>query len=97
MRIIAKRTLREFWEIYADAETPLKVWYKNISEAEWKSNNELKRQFKNASVVGNDRIVFNIKGNTYRLVIAVDYEKQIVWIKFIGYHKDYDKINVKTI
>ncbi len=97
MRIIAKRTLREFWEKYADAETPLKVWYKNISEAEWKNNNELKRQFKNVSIVGNDRLVFNIKGNTYRLVVAVDYEKQIVWIKFIGYHKDYNKINVKTI
>ena len=59
MRIIAKRTLREFLEKYADAETPLKVWYKNISEAEWKSSNELKRQFKNVSIVGNDRLVFN--------------------------------------
>lgn len=89
MRIIAKRTLREFWEKYVDAETPLKVWYKNIKESEWKNSNELKKQFKNASIVGNDRVVFNIKGNTYRLVVAIDYEKQIVWIKFIGYHKDY--------
>lgn len=97
MRVIAKRTSREFWEKYADAETPLKVWYKNASEAEWKNNNELKRQFKNASLIGNDRVVFNVKGNTYRLVVAIDYEKKIVWIKFIGYHKDYDRIDVKTI
>jgi mRNA interferase HigB len=97
MRIIAKRTLREFWEKYSDAETPLKVWYKNIKEAEWRNSNELKRQFKNASIVGNDRIVFNIKGNTYRLVISIDFEKQIVWIKFIGSHRDYDKINAKTV
>lgn len=97
MRIIARRTLREFWERNPDSETPLKVWFREIKNAGWKNFNELKAQFGNASVVGNDRVVFNIKGNTYRLVAAVDYEKQILWIRFIGNHKAYDKIDAKTI
>jgi mRNA interferase HigB len=97
MRIIARRTLREFWEKFPEAETALKVWYGEIKKAEWKNFNELKKQFGNASVVGNDRVVFNIKGNNYRLIAAIDYEKQILWIRFIGSHKMYDKIEAKKI
>lgn len=97
MRIIARATLRSFWQKHADAETPLKSWFLEVKKAEWKSFNQLKSQFGNASVVGNDRVIFNIKGNDYRLVAAIDYEKQIMWIRFIGTHKEYDKINVKTI
>lgn len=97
MRIIARVTLKNFWEKYADAETPLKTWFAEVKKANWKSFNQLKSQFGNASVVGNDRVVFNIKGNDYRLVAAIDYEKQILWIRFIGSHKAYDKINAKTI
>ena len=97
MRIIARSALREFWEKYQDAETPLKSWFGEVKKAEWKSFNELKQKFGNASVVGNDRVVFNIKGNDYRLVAAIDYEKQILWIRFIGSHKAYDKIDAKTI
>jgi mRNA interferase HigB len=97
MRIIARATLRSFWEKYADAETPLKSWFSEVKKAEWKSFNQLKSQFGNASIVRNDRVVFNIKGNDYRLVAAMDYEKQILWIRFIGTHKAYDKINAKTI
>ncbi len=97
MRIIARSTLRSFWEKHADAETPLKTWFSEVKKAEWKSFNQLKAKFGNASVVGNDRVVFNIKGNDYRLVAALDYEKQILWIRFIGTHKAYDKIDVKNI
>jgi mRNA interferase HigB len=99
MRIIAFRTLREFWEKpeYADSETSLRSWYHDAKSANWNNSNELKQQYKNASVVGEGRIVFNIKGNLYRLVVAVDYEFQVLFIRFVGTHKQYDNINAKTI
>jgi len=99
MRIIAFRTLREFFEKsdYADSETSLRAWYHDVKDAEWNSSNELKQQYKSASIVGGGRVVFNIKGNEYRLVIAIDYEFQVIFIRFIGTHKQYDKIDAKTI
>ena len=97
MRIIARSTLRSFWEKYRDAETPLKTWFGEVKKAEWKNFNQLKAQFGNASIAGNDRVIFNIKGNDYRLVVVIDYEKQILWIRFVGSHKEYDKIDVKNI
>ena len=99
MRIIAFRTLREFWEMpeYVDSEISLRAWYHDTKNANWKNSNELKQQYTNASIVGEGRLVFNIKGNTYRLVVAIDYEFQIIFIRFIGTHKQYDKINAKTI
>lgn len=99
MRIIAFRTIREFFEKpeYQDSEPSLRAWYHDAKSAEWKSSNELKHQYKNASIVGEGRAVFNIKGNSYRLVVAIDYEFQIIFIRFIGTHKQYDKIDVKTI
>ena len=99
MRIIAFRTLREFLEKpeYADSETSLRAWYHDAKAAEWKSSNELKQQYKNASIVGDGRVVFNIKGGDYRLVVAIDYEFQVMFIRFIGTHKQYDKIDAKTI
>ncbi len=97
MRIIAKKTLREFWKAHKDAEQPLLTWYKEAKKAKWKSFNELKMIFNTASIVGNDRAVFNIKGNDYRLVVRIEFEWQVIYIKFIGTHLQYDKINVKTI
>jgi mRNA interferase HigB len=99
MRIIAFRTLRESFEKaeYADSEISLRAWYHDAKVSEWKSSNELKQQYKNASTVGEGRVVFNIKGNTYRLVVAIDYEFQVIFIRFIGTHNQYDKIDVKTI
>jgi mRNA interferase HigB len=99
MRIIAFRTLREFWEKpgYTDSEIALRAWYHVVKAAEWKSPKDVKEYFKNASIVGNGRVVFNIKGNYYRLVVAIDYEYQVVFIRFIGTHHQYDKIDVKTI
>ena len=99
MRIIAIRTLREFWEKveYADSENSLRSWYHEAKNADWNNANELKEQYKNASIVGEGKVVFNIKGNTYRLVVWIDYEYKVIFIRFIGTHKQYDKIGVKTI
>lgn len=99
MRIIAFRTLRDFFEEpeYTDSETSLKAWYHDAKVADWNSSNELKQQYKNASVVGDGRVVFNIKGGDYRLVVAIDYEFQVMFIRFIGTHKQYNKIDAKTI
>jgi mRNA interferase HigB len=99
MRIIAFRTLKEFFEKpeYVDSEISLRAWYHDAKVAEWKNSNDLKQQYKNASIVGEGRVVFNIKGNTYRLVVAIDYEFQVIFIRFIGTHNQYDKIDVKTI
>jgi len=99
MRVIAFRTLREFFEKpeYSDAEVSLRVWYHEAKMAEWNNSNELKQQYQNASILGNGRVVFNIKGNDYRLVVAIDYEFQVIFIRFIGTHAQYDKIDAKTI
>jgi mRNA interferase HigB len=99
MRIIAFRTLRDFFEKpeYSDSEVSLRAWYHDAKTAEWQNSNELKKQYKNASILGNGRVVFNIKGNDYRLVVAIDYEFQAIFIRFIGTHKQYDSINAKTI
>lgn len=99
MRIIAFRTLREFFEKpeYSDFEVSLRAWYHDAKSAEWKNSNELKTQYINASIVGDGRVVFNIKGKDYRLVAAIDYEFQVMFIRFIGTHKQYDKISSKTI
>ncbi|GMV77983.1 MAG: toxin RelE [Chitinophagaceae bacterium] len=97
MRVIAKKILREFWEKHNDCEQQLKSWFQEASKAEWKSPNEIKSEYPSASIIGNDRIVFNIKGNTYRLIVKINFDYQMVWIRFIGTHAAYDKVNSKTI
>jgi len=103
MRIIARRTLREFVEsLAADknqtaVKNSLDAWFDEVTRARWTDMNDVKRQYRNASVVSAERIVFNIKGNDYRLVVAVDFEKTAVWIKWLGTHKQYDRIDVRTI
>ena len=97
MRIIAFRVLREFFEKpeYADSEVSLRAWYHEAKTAEWKNSNELKMQYKNASNVGEGRVVFNIKGNDYRLIVSIDYEFQTIFIRFIGTHKRMIKLMQK--
>ena len=97
MRIIAKKTLVEFWKVNKDAGQPLFAWYDTARKARWKNFNDVKTIFKSASIVGNDRIVFNIKGNDYRLVVKADFKWQVLYIRFIGTHKEYDKLDVKNI
>ncbi len=82
---------------YSDSEVSLRAWYHDVKTAEWENSNELKKQYENASIVGHGGVVFNIKGNDYRLVVAIDYEFQVIFIRFIGIRKQYDKIDSKTI
>jgi mRNA interferase HigB len=96
-RIIAKSTLREFWEKHADAEQYLKTWYDTTKSAKWFSPNDIKQTYISASILKNGRVVFNIKGNAYWLVVQFNYEKQWAFIRFVGTHKEYDKINADTI
>ena len=97
MRIIAVKTLKLFWKRHNDTEQPLKAWYAEVKAANWRSPAEIKRFYRSASILGNNRVVFNIKGNSYRLVTAVNYNFKIVYIRFIGTHKEYDKINAEEI
>jgi len=99
MRIISGKTIRDFWENkkYRDSEQPLKAWYHEAKLAEWKSPGDVKQKYGSASILGNGWAVFNIKGNQYRLVVAINYKFKIIFIRFIGTHEDYDKIDAKTI
>lgn len=97
LRVIAKKILREFWERHNDCEQHLKAWFQEASKADWENPNEIKAEYPSASIVGNDRIVFNIKGNAYRLIVKINFDYQMVWIRFIGTHAEYDKINAKII
>lgn len=97
MRVIAKKILREFWEKHSDCEQQLKAWYQEASKAEWKNPNEIKTEFPNVSILNNNRVAFNIKGNNYRLIIQINYVYQVIWIRFIGTHFEYDKINANEI
>jgi mRNA interferase HigB len=103
MRIIARRTLREFVESLAGqkdqnaVKVALDSWLDEARKAHWKNTAEVKQSYATASIVSGGRVVFNIKGNAYRLVVAMDFEKSIIWIKWIGTHKAYDGLNVKEL
>jgi mRNA interferase HigB len=97
VRVIAKSTLRNFWSRYNDCEEYLKSWYKEAEDAHWKSPNDIKRDFPTASFLPENRVVFNIKGNNYRLVVKINYHFGLVWIRFVGTHGQYNKINAITI
>src|SRR5947199_9870140 len=90
VRIISTKPLRDFYVRHNNAEGPIRAWVSVVKKAKWKSLNELKKQFGNASIVENDRVVFNFKGNDYRLVIRIDFTCQLIFIRFIGTHKEYD-------
>lgn len=97
MRVIAKRTLREFFEqpTYQDAMGPLEAWHAEASKANWLSHRDIKAQYRSASIINAETVVFNIAGNKYRLVVNVDYGRQALYVKFVGTHKQYDKLNLK--
>jgi mRNA interferase HigB len=100
MRVIAKRTLRQFWESapqYADAKGPLDAWYVEARKAHWRTPQDIKAQFRHASILRNHRVVFNIGGNKYRLIVAVDYQRQVLFIRFIGTHAQYDTIDAEVV
>jgi len=98
VRVIAKSTLRSFWEAgHADARDDLEAWYSETKKASWTGPSEIKARYRSASFVAGDRVVFNIGGNKYRLVVAIKYPLKIVWIRFVGTDAEYDKINVKEV
>lgn len=97
LRIIAKKVLRDFWTKHKECEGQLKSWYHEAHTARWKNPNEIKREFPAASFLPGNRVVFNIKGNDYRLIIKINYAYKILWIRFVGTHKAYDEIDAKTI
>ena len=97
MRVIAHRTLVEYGKQHANAKTPLESWYKTTKAAKWKNFQDLKKTFNSADYVGNQRYVFDIKGNDYRLVGKILFAQQIIYIRFIGTHREYDKIDCSTI
>lgn len=97
MRIIARKALREFWERYPDAQQALQAWYADAKQAAWKTPVDIKNVYRNASIIANNRVVFNIKGDRYRLVAAINYAHGIVYIRFVGTHEEYDRIDAATI
>ena len=99
MRIIAKSTLRTFYEQpnYQDSKSALEAWHCEVSKVEWSNPNEIKSQYKSASIIGDSKVVFNICGNKYRLIVKINYLASIIFIKFIGTHKQYDKIKVEEV
>jgi len=96
-RIFSKGTIREFWEKYPESEQYLKTWYDTAMSADWKSPSDIKQTYANASILKDSRIVFNIKGNSFRLVAKFNYEKQWIFIRFIGTHSEYDNIDANLI
>ncbi|MFQ5744588.1 MAG: type II toxin-antitoxin system HigB family toxin [Acidobacteriota bacterium] len=97
MRTIARRTLREFWRKHRDAGQPLRAWFAEARSADWNRPADVNARYRSASFVGNDRVVFNIGGNKYRLVVAIRYDIGIVFIRFIGTHRQYDKIDPASV
>ena len=97
MRVIAKKILREFWEKHGDCEQQLKAWFLETSKANWSNYNDIKTEYPNASILNDNRVVFNIKGNNYRLIVKINFDFQVIWIRFIGTHAEYDKIDTKKI
>jgi mRNA interferase HigB len=97
MRVIAVSALRAFWERHPDAEQPLKAWHEEATNATWAQPADIKARYRSASVLKNRRVVFNVKGNDYRLIVAIAYKLQIVYVKFVGTHQEYDAVDAQTI
>lgn len=100
MRIIARGTLRSFWEsspAYTDAMTPLVEWYRHMEKATYRTPQEVKAELRTASILKGGRVVFNIAGNKYRVILAIDYERQLGFVRFVGTHVQYDQINAETV
>jgi mRNA interferase HigB len=97
VHIIALKTLREFWQKHPQAEVPLRAWHADASRADWRSPADIKAAFRSASFLANNRVVFNIEGNDYRLVVAVLYNPGLMFIRFVGTHAEYDRIDAVTI
>jgi len=97
MRVLSKKCLREFWAKHPDAEQPLKAWWAEAKDAAWRDPTEVKRRYPSASVIGDRRLVFNLGGGKYRLVVKVNYPYGQVFVRFIGTHAEYDRVDVESV
>jgi len=97
MRIISRKVLREFWEKHSDSRQQLQAWYIDVKHANWTSPTDIKEIYPNASFLADNRVVFNIKGNKYRIIVIVQYRFGQVYIRFVGTHKEYDRLDAKTV
>ena len=97
MRIYSKNTLRAFWERHTESEQTLRAWYREVEQADWATPAQVRERFLNASIVGNNRVVFRIRGNNYRLVVEIFYPGRKVFVRFIGTHAEYDRINAEEV
>lgn len=97
MRVIAKKRLREFWEQHPDAREPLLAWFREAEQEDWDTPAAVKAKYRNASILGGNRVVFNVKGNTYRLVVKIKYAYRVVYVRFVGTHAEYDAVDAKEV
>lgn len=97
MRIISIQKLKDYWEKHKDAEIPLREWYTKVEKAKWLSFNDIKRDFNSVDYVGDQKYVFNIKGNNHRLIVAIKFTPALLYVRFVGTHSEYDKIDIKSI
>ena len=97
MRIISKKTLRDFWESHPDSEQSLKAWNLEAREAEWATPAQLKDRYPSASILADNRVVFNVGGNKYRLIVWIRYQQNMVYIKWLGTHAEYDRVNAEKV
>lgn len=97
MRVIAKSTLQAFWRGHPDAEGPLLAWFREVEKEDWDSPAKVKAKYRSASIVGGNRVVFNIKGNDYRMVVKINYPYRVIYVRFVGTHAEYDKIDVEEV
>ncbi|MEZ5277045.1 MAG: type II toxin-antitoxin system HigB family toxin [Opitutaceae bacterium] len=97
MRIIARKTLREFWRLHPDAEQPLRAWFHEVTDARWKTPMDVRKRYQSADILPGNRVIFNIKGNAYRLIVKIHYNTGIVFVRYLGTHADYDRIDAANI
>ena len=97
MRIITRKALKAFWEHHPDAEQPLKGWFKFAQKSDWQTPAEVKADYASASIIEGNRVCFNIGGNKYRLIVKINYPYRVVYIRFVGTHADYDKIDATQV
>ena len=97
MRIISRKTLREYWERHPESEQPLLAWYQEVRQADWSTPARVIERFPNASILGDDRVVFRIRGGNYRIVVRIFYPARCVYIRFVGTHREYDRINAEEV
>ncbi len=97
MRIIARKTLREFWEKHPDTRQALQAWFADVKNANWNSPADIKNVYRNASFLSNNRVVFNIKGNRFRLIVSIQYDYKVVYVRFIGTHQEYDQVDAANV